>query len=1195
MYIMASGRVSSLLNRFKFEQRSSKKLTASSSGPEKTSSSVKHCGMNGDATQSSASSLQSRSSTPDSDAILCIPETPTSDLPESIESGSPVFPSAKKRLAENSQRSLVTPAISSLLSPSTSVAKSPTFGKQSHAANGKQSSPSSSHRTKNKQLRFVDESESESDNEPISHRRESSSHSPNSHRDMKTNAGCETESDSTHIDTQSSLETVLYSYEEQGSLRPGGLKRKLSEMSSGGEVGDGDEDEKDDKMKKDIMEQLKVCFPHKEQKELKRALKATDWNINQAANDLMQVGSPPRCKRCTSPTIEPKKPSLIKKSNFQDAFSGWLQKPSTGQRKKNWPQQKKVPRKVISSSDDDTDDDVEVLQKSKESNQKKTFKRIRTFSSDSMEDASPVKKTEGKSLDTGKNRDNQSDQESVSSSKKGEGDQEILTDSDENEDDDKKSKGNGRAGNTSGKIANGFYKKGAPTQNGVAGKKPFRKVWAGFLSRDSSSAAKSSGKKQRTKTASKATSIKPIKRPRSPRYSDEEEDDLRYGDSGSEYELEEEVSPEFQAMAVTFFNDATLEELISVDGCSKGKAEKIISIRPFEDFSDLLEKFDGVKQLNANLVWNSEAVFQERKVVEDVMARCIKISERIQRKVTSVIENPDSAVNGQLTRQPALLNRSMQLKPYQLVGLNWLKLMHSEQVNGILADEMGLGKTIQVIALLSHLLEEGTKGPHLIVAPSSTVDNWVRELQTWCPALEVVLYHGSQEDRQEIREDLLYEDLPCNVIVTSYNICASSAEDRAVFKKLPLHYAIFDEGHMLKNMKSQRYNHLMKIRAEKRLLLTGTPLQNNLQELISVLAFTLPKMFSGKANDLTRVFSMKKQKTGNPHEQSSYEMERIAHAKQIMQPFVLRRIKADVLSQLPKKKESIEHVEMTADQREGYTKLVASISKDLKVCGFKRGKMSSAMMELRKQANHPLLLRRHYDNEKIRKMAKLMLEEPTHYDANEEYIYEDMEVMSDYELHRLCHEYGVLREYRLDQELVLQSGKFQLLDKMLAELKEQGSRVLLFSQFVMVLDIVEEYLNIRGHRFVRMDGQTPVQDRAELMDKFNEDESVFIFMLSTKAGGVGINLTAANTVILHDIDFNPYNDKQAEDRCHRVGQRREVSVIRLVSKQSIEEGMLSCANYKLKLEKQMTRGFSGEDGKEDEKDIASLLRDALDI
>nr|XP_054753002.1 SWI/SNF-related matrix-associated actin-dependent regulator of chromatin subfamily A containing DEAD/H box 1A-like [Lytechinus pictus] len=1018
---------------------------------------------------------------------------------------------------------------------------------------------------------------------------------------MKSKAGCETESDSTHIDTQSSLETVLYSYEEQGSLRPGGLKRKLSEMSSGGEVGGGDEDEKDDKMKKDIMEQLKVCFPRKDQKELKRALKATDWNINQAANDLMQVGSPPRRKHCTSPTIEPKKPSFIKKSNgeakdFQDAFSGWLQKPSAGQPKKNWPQQKKVPRKVISSSDDDTDDDVvEVPQKSKESNQKKTFKRIRTFSSDSMEDASPVKKTEGKPLDTRKNRDNQSDQESVSSSKKGEGDQEILTDSDENEDDDKKSKGNGRAGNTSGKIANGFYKKGAPTQNGVAGKKPFRKVWAGFLSRDSTSAAKTTGKKQRTKTASKAPSIKPIKRPRSPRYSDEEEDDLRYGDSGSEYELEEEVSPEFQAMAVTFFNDATLEELISVEGCSKGKAEKIISIRPFDAFSDLLEKFDGVKQLNANLVWNSEAVFKERKVVEDIMARCVKISERIQRKVTSVIENPDSAVNGQLTRQPALLNRSMQLKPYQLVGLNWLKLMHSEQVNGILADEMGLGKTIQVIALLSHLLEEGTKGPHLIVAPSSTVDNWVRELQTWCPALEVVLYHGSQEDRQEIREDLLYEDLPCNVIVTSYNICASSAEDRGVFKKLPLHYAIFDEGHMLKNMKSQRYNHLMKIRAEKRLLLTGTPLQNNLQELISVLAFTLPKLFSGKANDLTRVFSMKKQKTGNPHEQSSYEMERIAHAKQIMQPFVLRRIKADVLSQLPKKKESIEHVEMTADQREGYTKLVASLSKDLKVSGFKRGKMSSAMMELRKQANHPLLLRRHYDNEKLRKMAKLMLEEPTHYDANEEYIYEDMEVMSDYELHRLCHEYGALREYRLDQELVLQSGKFQLLDKMLAELKEQGSRVLLFSQFVMVLDIVEEYLKIRGHRSVRMDGQTPVQDRAELIDKFNEDESVFIFMLSTKAGGVGINLTAANTVILHDIDFNPYNDKQAEDRCHRVGQRREVSVIRLVSKQSIEEGMLSCANYKLKLEKQMTRGFSGEDGKEDEKDIASLLRDALDI
>eukprot|EP00057_Strongylocentrotus_purpuratus_P018433 XP_011672907.1 PREDICTED: SWI/SNF-related matrix-associated actin-dependent regulator of chromatin subfamily A containing DEAD/H box 1 [Strongylocentrotus purpuratus] len=1152
--IMASTRVSSLLNRFKFEQKAKKKLNASGSSYNvletssicENSSSVnaKHSEMNGDSTLS-------RSTTPDSDAILCIPETPTSDLPESIESGSPVFPSAKKRLAENSQRSLIKSTISSLLSPTTGGTKSPTFGKQQHLTNGngKQSSPSSSRRTKKKQICFVDSDESESDSESMLRREESSSHSAGKSQDMKSNS--ETKSDSTRIsdvETQNSLETVLYSYEDrsegsQPQHQSGGLKRKLSEMSSGGEEG-GDEDEKEeeDKMKRDAMEQLRVCFPHKDHKELKRALRCTDWNINKAANDLMLLGSPPRRKVCTSPPLETKKPLVTKmvekeSKNYQDAFSGWLQKPSTSQPKKKRPQ----PRRVISSSDDD-EDIVEVPQKNKEIKPKKTFRRIRTFSSDSMEDVSPVKKSEVKSLDTRQD--------------------------DDDDDDDKSKDGTGTG---SGKIANGFYKKGSSAQNGIAGKKPFRKVWSGFLSNKSNPSAKTTAK-----AATKATITKPNKAPRSPRYSDSEED-LHYGDSGSEYEGEEEVSPEFRAMAVSFFNDATAEEMISIDGCSKGKAEKIISIRPFDDFADLVERFDEAKTLSSGLIWNCEAVFQERRVMTDLMAKCVSISDRIQRKVTSVIENPDLAVNGQLTRQPALLNRSMQLKPYQLVGLNWLKLMHTEKVNGILADEMGLGKTIQVIAFLCHLLEENNKGPHLIVAPSSTLDNWMRELQTWCPALDCILYHGSQKDRQEIRDALLYDNMSCHVIVTSYNLCANTPEDRGIFKKLPMQYAIFDEGHMLKNMKSQRYQHLMKIRAEKRLLLTGTHRQNNLQELISLLAFTL------------------KQKSENPHEQSSYEMERIAHAKQIMQPFLLRRIKDDVLSQLPKKKERVEHVEMTEEQKKGYNDLVASISKEIKSSENKAGKMSCAMMELRKQANHPLLRRGHYDNQKLRKMAKLMMDEPTHYDANEEYIYEDMEVMSDYELHRLCHEYSGLREYRLDQDLVTQSGKFQLLDKMLADLKEQGSRVLLFSQFVMVLDIVQEYLKIRGHKFVRMDGQTPVAERAQLIDKFNKNDSVFIFMLSTRAGGVGINLTAANTVILHDIDFNPYNDKQAEDRCHRVGQTREVSVIRLVSKQTIEEGMLSCAKYKLKLEKQMTSGISGEEGKDEDKDIASLLRDALDL
>ncbi|KAH3718705.1 hypothetical protein DPMN_061511 [Dreissena polymorpha] len=216
------------------------------------------------------------------------------------------------------------------------------------------------------------------------------------------------------------------------------------------------------------------------------------------------------------------------------------------------------------------------------------------------------------------------------------------------------------------------------------------------------------------------------------------------------------------------------------------------------------------------------------------------------------------------------------------------------EINGILADEMGLGKTIQTVAFLAHLMEEGETGPHVIIVPSSTIDNWIRECKVWCPALKVLVYYGSQEERRATRQFIMYNrDEEYNVIITTYNMATGTVDDRSLFKKFEFHYAIFDEGHLLKNMSSLRYQNLMRIQAHRRLLLTGTPLQNNLLELMSLLCFCMPDMFVGKTEQLKRMFTMISRTNGD-EKRSSYEQDRIAQAKKIMTPFVLRRLKSEV-------------------------------------------------------------------------------------------------------------------------------------------------------------------------------------------------------------------------------------------------------------------------------------------------------------
>ncbi|TRY86529.1 hypothetical protein DNTS_010147 [Danionella cerebrum] len=586
-----------------------------------------------------------------------------------------------------------------------------------------------------------------------------------------------------------------------------------------------------------------------------------------------------------------------------------------------------------------------------------------------------------------------------------------------------------------------------------------------------------------------------------------------------------------QDRIIQFLQDASLDELALISGCSLRKAQKIISLRPFNTWKDVKEQFFKDNGLSIELVHGCMEVLKKRQVVKDLMGRCEKIAQKMTKDVTEVIKARIGFI-----QQPKILTSNFKLQPYQLIGLKWLILLHQHKLSGILADEMGLGKTIQAIAFLAHLYENGIKGPHLITVPSSTLDNWVRELGH------------------------------------CYNLTIGNDHDRSLFRKLKLKYAVFDEGHMLKNMNSLRYRHLMAINAEHRLLLTGTPLQNNLLELMSLLNFIMPSMFSSSASQISKMFSTK-----SSEEESSFHKERITQARLIMKPFILRRVKREVLKQLPPKLEKIEMCPMSGPQQKLYEDLFKRIKRTSN--GDKK-ELCNVMMQLRKMANHPLLHRQYFTNDKLAAMSKAMLKE-------------DMEVMSDFELHNLCKEYSSISSFQLQKEIILDSGKFAFLTKTLATLKEKGDRVVLFSQFTMMLDIVEILMKHLNHQYVRLDGSTPIAERIVLIDEYNTNPEVFVFLLSTRAGGQGINLASANTVILHDIDCNPFNDKQAEDRCHRMGQTRSVQVIKLISKNSIENCMLRVGQEKLKLEQDMTTD-EGDDGAMTEQ-MAELLKVSLGL
>ena len=408
-----------------------------------------------------------------------------------------------------------------------------------------------------------------------------------------------------------------------------------------------------------------------------------------------------------------------------------------------------------------------------------------------------------------------------------------------------------------------------------------------------------------------------------------------------------------------------------------------------------------------------------------------------------------------------------------------------------------------------------------------------------------------------------------------------------------------DEGHYLKNLNSQRYQGLVKIPAKFKLLLTGTPLQNNLQELAALLAFILPDVFTERQEDLNYIFKAKATTKDAGHA-ALLSAQRIARARSMLTPFVLRRKKAQVLKHLPAKVCRVEYCTLHSAQKEIYDGHIdqARERARIRVEGGRIPKTdeNNPLMQLRKAAIHPLLFRRHFTNEKIEKMADILRkQEPVNFPASHKraHLIGEMRSGSDFWLHQWCLDYPCISSFDIPNLAWLDSGKVDAMVKLVKQYKKNGDRVLIFSQFSLVLDILEAVLNSSLVSFTRIDGSTRIDERQTLIDTFRDDETITAFLLTTKAGGTGINLMYANKVIIFDGSFNPQDDKQAENRAHRVGQTRNVEVVRLVTRGTVEEQIWALGKSKLALDGRVAGDDDAAGEEAGEKAVSKMLLEGI--
>ncbi|KAL0709458.1 hypothetical protein Bca4012_016436 [Brassica carinata] len=546
------------------------------------------------------------------------------------------------------------------------------------------------------------------------------------------------------------------------------------------------------------------------------------------------------------------------------------------------------------------------------------------------------------------------------------------------------------------------------------------------------------------------------------------------------------------------------------------------------------EKEDAVSEDSSNATLSEHVDNENIKANETPVSidahhetggKCPVAGEEYEQKTLGI--SPRERGEGQqnevitLTEQPSEL-RGGALFPHQLEALNWLRRCWHKSKNVILADEMGLGKTVSASAFLSSLyFEFGVARPCLVLVPLSTMPNWLSEFSLWAPLLNVVEYHGGAKARAIIRE---YEwhgkgstgatkkmtPYKFNVLLTTYEMVLA---DSSHLRGVPWEVLVVDEGHRLKNSESKLFSLLNTFSFQHRVLLTGTPLQNNIGEMYNLLNFLQPSSFPSlssfeeKFHDLTSA-------------------EKVEELKKLVAPHMLRRLKKDAMQNIPPKTERMVPVELTSIQAEYYR---AMLTKNYQILrnigkGVAQQSMLNIVMQLRKVCNHPYLI------------------QGTEPESGSLEFLHDMRIKA--------------------------SAKLTLLHSMLKVLHKEGHRVLIFSQMTKLLDILEDYLNVEfgPKTFERVDGSVAVADRQAAIARFNQDKNRFVFLLSTRACGLGINLATADTVIIYDSDFNPHADIQAMNRAHRIGQSKRLLVYRLVVRASVEERILQLAKKKLMLD-----------------------------
>ncbi|GAB7350165.1 hypothetical protein MBLNU459_g0830t1 [Dothideomycetes sp. NU459] len=632
---------------------------------------------------------------------------------------------------------------------------------------------------------------------------------------------------------------------------------------------------------------------------------------------------------------------------------------------------------------------------------------------------------------------------------------------------------------------------------------------------------------------------------------------------------------------------------------------------------------------------------------EDLEAKAGKasITEALAEEASSDIKAGEIGVQDlRSAKQPDLVTGGL-MRTYQLEGLEWLTSLYENGLNGILADEMGLGKTIQTISFIAFLREKGINGPFLVAAPLSTTSNWVAEFKKWTPGIPVVLYHGSKQEREEIRHKKLKspgsEEFP--VICTSYEICMN---DRKFLANYGWKFIIIDEGHRIKNLNCRLVRELQSYQSANRLLITGTPLQNNLTELWSLLHFLMPTIFD-KLESFEAWFDFSALKEKNGYEQILSEERKkslVTSLHAILKPFLLRRVKADVETSLPKKREYVLYAPLTTTQKELYQEILdgnsraylenkavetlsgATTPNSTRSRSLKRKVLDNTSTPNKSakssRASTPATSgstrsRRAKKNQSYEELSDnqyfKQLKEGTPTTTSPEPDSEELEEqerahtlalakkqISGKKLQnpiiqlRLCcnsphnfyYPFTADDGSDVDETLVTESGKMLLLDALLPTLLRGGHKVLIFSQFKTQLDLLETYCSVlRGWPTCRIDGSIAQSERQRQILAFNASSSssssssasasasasaadaANIFLLSTRAGGQGINLAAADTVLLFDSDWNPQQDLQAQDRAHRIGQTRPVIVYRFATKGTVETMLLDKADSKRRLEK----------------------------